>query len=61
VRFDDNNERRYKTLPLHPSAVPGTAADLNWGARNRTLDLGMDALPTVEGEMVAVQYGPRRT
>jgi len=54
VRFDDNNERRYKTLPLHPSAVPGTAADLNWGARNRTLDLGMDALPTVEGEMVAV-------
>ena len=54
VRYADKNERRYKTLPLHPSAVPGTAADLNWGCRNGTLDLGMDALPTKEGEMVAV-------
>ena len=34
--------------------VPGTAADLNWGARNKELDLGIDALPTAEGEMVAV-------
>ena len=33
---------------------PGTASDLNWGCRNKTLDLGMDALPTKEGEMVAV-------
>ena len=54
IRYPDNNERRYKTLPLHPSAVPGTASDLNWGCRNKTLDLGMDALPTKEGEMVAV-------
>ena len=54
VRFEDRNARRYKTLALHPSAVPGTSSDLNWGCRNRTLDLGMDALPTVDGEMVAV-------
>merc|ERR1711907_547533 len=49
LRFPDNNERRYKTLPLHPSAVPGTSSDLNWGMSNRTLDLAMDALPTMEG------------
>ena len=54
VRFEDKNERRYKTLPLHPSAVAGTASDLNWGCRNASIDLGMDALPTMEGEMVAV-------
>ena len=54
VRFPNSNERRYKTLPLHPSNVPGTAADLNWGFRNASLGLGMDALPTREGEMVAV-------
>ena len=54
VRFAEKNERRYKTLPLHPSAVPGTPTDLNWGFRNASLGLGMDALPTREGEMVAV-------
>jgi kynurenine 3-monooxygenase len=54
VRFEENNERRYKTLPLHPSLVPGSATDLNWGYRNASLGLGMDALPTMEGEMVAV-------
>ena len=54
VRYVNDNERVYKTLPLHPSAVPGTASDLNWGCRNTTIDLGMDALPTAEGEMVAV-------
>jgi len=54
VRFPDNNERRYKTLALHPSAVAGTASDLNWGCRNKSLELGMDALPTMEGNMVAV-------
>jgi len=54
VRYANNNERRYKTLPLHPSAVPGTPTDLNWGARNKKLGLGMDALPTAEGEMVSV-------
>lgn len=31
VRFPDNNERRYKTIPLHPSQISGTASDLNWG------------------------------
>lgn len=51
VRFPDNNERRYKTLALHPSAVAGTASDLNWGCRNKSLELGMDALPTMEGNM----------
>ena len=54
VRYPEANERRFKTLPLHPSLVPGTAADLNWGYRNVSLELGMDALPTKEGEMVAV-------
>lgn len=54
VRFEDNNERRYKTIQLHPSAVDGTSSDLNWGYRNASLDLGMDALPTREGEMIAV-------
>jgi kynurenine 3-monooxygenase len=54
VRFDNDNERQYKTVALHPSLVPGTASDLNWGARNKALELGMDALPTMEGEMVAV-------
>mmetsp|Transcript_20579 Transcript_20579/g.46211 ORF Transcript_20579/g.46211 Transcript_20579/m.46211 type:complete len:556 (+) Transcript_20579:66-1733(+) len=54
VRFEDRNERRYKTLPLHPSRVPGTRADLNWGAGNPATGLGMDALPTKEGEMVGV-------
>ena len=54
VRYPEINERRFKTLPLHPSLVPGTSADLNWGYRNTSLDLGMDALPTMEGEMVAV-------
>jgi len=34
--------------------VPGTSSDLNWGCRNTSIDLGMDALPTKEGEMVAV-------
>ena len=53
VRFEDKNERRYKTLPLHPSAVAGTASDLNWGCRNASIDLGMDALPTMEGEKSA--------
>lgn len=33
VRFEDTNERRYKTIPFHPSAVDGTPTDLNWGAR----------------------------
>ena len=54
VRYKNTNERVYKTLPLHPSDVAGTASDLNWGASNRSLGLGMDALPTKEGEMVAV-------
>jgi len=54
VRFEDRNERRYRTLPLHPSAVDGTASDLNWGLQNKSKGLGMDALPTKEGEMVAV-------
>lgn len=54
VRYEDDNERRYKTIPLHPSAVAGTPVDLNWGFQNKTLGLGMDALPTAEGEMVAV-------
>lgn len=54
VRFPDNNERRYKSLMLHPSAVPGTAADLNWSGGNKTLNLQMEALPTKEGEMVGV-------
>lgn len=54
VRFENRNERRYKTLPLHPSAVSGTSPDLNWGSQNKSLGLGMDALPTMEGEMVAV-------
>ncbi len=54
VRFADKNERVYKTLPLHPANVEGTSADLNWGGRNASLGLGMDALPTKEGEMVAV-------
>ena len=54
VRFADLNERRFKTVPLHPSLVDGTSSDLNWGYRNKTLELGMDALPTMEGEMVAV-------
>ena len=31
VRFADENERRYKTIPLHPSEVAGTPVDLNWG------------------------------
>jgi len=54
VRFADTNERRYKTIPLHPDAVAGTDADLNWGYQNKTLGLGMDALPTLEGQMVGV-------
>jgi len=54
VRFPDNNERRYKIIPLHPSAVPGTAADLNWGARGNKFGLGWNALPTMEGEMINV-------
>mmetsp|Transcript_66994 Transcript_66994/g.160524 ORF Transcript_66994/g.160524 Transcript_66994/m.160524 type:complete len:571 (+) Transcript_66994:70-1782(+) len=54
VRFPDRNERQYKTLPLHPSRVPGTRHDLNWGAGNPGSGLGLDALPTKEGEMVGV-------
>lgn len=54
VRFADTNERRYKTIPLHPDAVEGTDADLNWGYTNKSLGLGMDALPTLEGQMVGV-------
>ena len=54
VRYEDKNERRYRTIPLHPSRVPGTASDLNWGFQNASAGLGMDALPTKEGEMVAV-------
>jgi hypothetical protein len=54
LRFADSNERRYKTIPFHPTAVEGTAADLNWGYQNKSLGLGMDALPTMEGEMVGV-------
>lgn len=54
VRFPDLNERRYKTLPMHPSNVPGTRHDLNWGAANTSIDLRMEALPTKEGQMVAV-------
>ena len=54
VRFENRNERRYRTIPLHPSRVPGTPTDLNWGFRNASAGLGMDALPTLEGEMVAV-------
>mgnify|MGYP002630266022 CR=1 FL=1 len=54
VRYIDRNERRYKTIPFHPSDVEGTASDLNWGYRNTSLDLGMDALPTKEGSMVGV-------
>ena len=53
-RFVDTNERRYKTIPFHPSAVAGTPCDLNWGYQNKSLGLGMDALPTMEGEMVGV-------
>ena len=49
VRYADDNERRYKTIQFHPSAVAGTASDLNWGYSNKTLELGMDALPTMEG------------
>ena len=59
VKFADDNERVYKTLPLHPAQVPGTAPDLNWGFRNASLGLGMDALPTKEGEMVAVLLAPK--
>ena len=53
-RFVDTNERQYKTIPFHPSAVAGTPVDLNWGYQNKSLGLGMDALPTKEGEMVGV-------
>ena len=35
VRFEDKNERRYKTLPLHPSAVAGTASDSTGAAATR--------------------------
>lgn len=54
IRFEDANERRYKTFPMHPDFVPGTRADLNWGAGNRDMRLGMDALPTKEGGLVGV-------
>ena len=54
VRFAEVNERRYKTIPLHPERVNGTRTDLGWGCRNKTLELGMDALPTKEGTMVGV-------
>ena len=46
TRYVDDNERVYKTLPLHPSRVAGTRSDLNWGSRNASLGIGMDALPT---------------
>jgi len=54
VRFEDNNRRLYKTVTLHPEDVAGTPSDLNWGARNVSLSLGFDALPTAEGPMVGV-------
>ncbi|EOD04327.1 hypothetical protein EMIHUDRAFT_250583 [Emiliania huxleyi CCMP1516] len=44
---------RSATLPCTFGGA-GHGRDLNWGCRNGTLDLGMDALPTKEGEMVAV-------
>lgn len=51
VRFEDANERRYRTISMRGDAA---ASDLNWGFRNASADLGMDALPTREGGHVAV-------
>jgi len=41
-------------MDLSCQAVPGTPSDLGWGTRNKTLSLGFDALPTMEGGMVGV-------
>ncbi|KAK3256417.1 hypothetical protein CYMTET_34446, partial [Cymbomonas tetramitiformis] len=50
-RYDDDNVRVYKTLPLH--LPKGWRGDLNYSARTKS-GLNLDALPTKEGAMIAV-------
>ena len=45
VRFEDDNERRYKTIPFHPSAVEGTSSDLNWGYQNKVTRTAAQVAP----------------
>jgi len=56
-RYDDNNVRVYRTIPMHfPKSTKDAKnwrKDLNYSARTKS-DINLDALPTKEGIYLGV-------